>query len=547
MKRMVCLFIALAFLFAGCQSAAEKEDPVAPPPEATEDGGMTYADTGYFPVVKEPITVTAAIYDNQAVGDYTARSLWKEIAEKTGITFELRLIAPSNVGAESIALFFASRDYPDCAFRLCADTYVHEACMMGDIIELTDEMMELYAPNYWSMYKKYPEIERATRHSDGKLYGLPNLVMEESTYKLRDLHIVNEGWLEELGMSAPETLDQYTDYLRAVKNAAGTGSIPQNAVPLYIRNYVNIGGWYSICDIFGVYHGLNNEIVLNGTTVKSNATDSALRAPIRYLAQLYTEGLINANFTTITWDDYINSTAGAAQFDTPWFVGSYFSYSIPEGMSVLPPLKVSDDITPYARDMGFDTRLIKDAFNIFSGCKYPVALLRAMDAYGTDEAALRAIEGVPGEENKYYINEDGQYRYTTFVRIIEDENLGWNNHGPGLVGEELVEQLVTEMRGNKYDRTYWYYTVYKDYLPTDREQFPTLALAYLSAEENAELTMLSQRCSTVMKSYTTRWIQAKGSVDDEWDGFQKKLEDSGIKRKLELLQKAWDLYSAGSK
>ena len=135
---------------------------------------------------------------------------------------------------------FASREYPDVSFRIDTETVLqNEACLAGDILELTDDMLSKFAPNWVSIFEKYPEIKTLSKQSNGKLYGLPQFVFETDAYELRDVHAINTAWLDELGMSVPETLDEYTAYLRAVKAAAGTGSIPSDVVPLLMRTNTN--------------------------------------------------------------------------------------------------------------------------------------------------------------------------------------------------------------------------------------------------------------------------------------------------------------------
>ncbi len=269
---LVLAALSLLTLFAACGNGENPDNPDNPsnPGGYTGEmleGGNTYADPSMMPVVKNPITVSAMVRDPNVAGAvYQDRTIWKEFADTTGITLDLQVTTT----IEPEQLMFASRNYPDIAFRIYVDTTQLEACYNGDILELTDEMLSKYAPNWYSLFTERPEVYRATLMPDGKLYSLPQIVMEESAYMMRDMHVINTTWLDELGLDMPTTLEEYTEFLRAVKNARGTGSIPENAAPLYMRmNVTNIGGYFSILDMFGVYQGLNYEIVENGV-VKNN-------------------------------------------------------------------------------------------------------------------------------------------------------------------------------------------------------------------------------------------------------------------------------------
>ena len=53
----------------------------------------------------------------------------------------------------------------------------------------------------------------------------------------------------------PTTMDELTEYLRALKAAAGTGTIPEGVMPLYFLFGSWVGGEFNIYSQYGVYMG----------------------------------------------------------------------------------------------------------------------------------------------------------------------------------------------------------------------------------------------------------------------------------------------------
>ena len=94
------------------------------------------------------------------------------------------------------------------------------------------------------------------------------------------------------------------------------------------------------------------------------------------------------------------------------------------------------------------------------------------------------------------------------------------------------------------NRCYAYEYVYKDYLPKDKQLFVSDALLYLTPDELSQCTIIQNKCSGIINTFVNKWIQGKSDIDDEWDMFQLALKNSGFITRIELCQKAWDLYCA---
>lgn len=555
MKKLALILAVVMLLccFAACGGGGtnpggntDPNKPTEKEPELLSDG-VTYDSNTYLPIVKTPITLEAMLSDNGTQGDYNKRTLWQDIEDKTGIKINLRLVVNSGEG-EAAALIFMGRDYPDISFRLDSknhDVHVNDAALAGDIVELSEELLAAYAPNWKKIFDENPDVYKLSKHNDGKLYGLPNIEMLESSINLRDCMFINSEWLDELALDKPTTIDEFTDYLRAVKNAAGNGTIPSDVMPLYVRNWSNLGGWWNFMDMYGIYNGFNGEVVVDETTVVCNYTNPNMKVPIKYLKSLYDEGLVT--MSSDSYDQYMIEIDEAGTSRSPWRLGSYFGFwnCEHEWLDYLAPLTFNDTVQPYVRDMGINSRLLMDNYFIFTNCKYPIAALRLADTYAVGDNLLRMSRGEEGQNYKKL--EDGTYV------LNKDFNLatGWNvyglyNYGPGYTSPEVVEQLYREDFNNGFSRSWAYENIYKDYLPTNMKQFPTEALAFLSEEDRSFISTTYNRMNTYVGQMTHAWITGnKGrDIDNDWDNYITQLNNIGLEKYLELKQQAWDAYSA---
>ena len=103
--------------------------------------------------------------------------------------------------------------------------------------------------------------------------------------------VVRTDLLEKIGISkTPETLDEFADMLREIKNADVDGNGMQN-VPLTLTATAEIPGLYGA---FGITHTWNE---VNGKLV-NRFVDPRYKDYLLYVKSLYDEGLLDKEFPT---------------------------------------------------------------------------------------------------------------------------------------------------------------------------------------------------------------------------------------------------------
>lgn len=151
-------------------------------------------------------------------------SSWEEspfhtgLADKTGVTVDWRWISAGATEADAYNLLLLDEELPTIIYRSISANDATELLEDGIIHELTTELLETYAPNFWAYINDPANAaeKQAITTNDGAFYGLP--LMRESDYNLTWIGpMVRQDWLDECGLSTPVTLEDWENMLIAFK------------------------------------------------------------------------------------------------------------------------------------------------------------------------------------------------------------------------------------------------------------------------------------------------------------------------------------------
>src|SRR5690625_4293292 len=96
-----------------------------------------------------------------------------------------------------------------------------------------DDLLEEYAPNLTQLMEENPSIRSALTMPDGHIYSFPTLYDPEFKSVLSGWKLwINKDFLDALDIDEPKTLEEFYDYLVAVKENNPTGNGEGNEVPL---------------------------------------------------------------------------------------------------------------------------------------------------------------------------------------------------------------------------------------------------------------------------------------------------------------------------
>lgn len=319
-KRKALLTIALAavMLVGGCGKAAE----------STQAAGTKNAEGRYDPVVT--INIAKQLDENAGRygdGEDINKNPMVDLAvEKLGIKMETTLLGgdANNYDTKLRLALTGSEELPD-VFP------VYGTQMIADMIEsgrvkAIDEDIEKYMPDRLKeIYDKYPQTFYPVT-KDGKTYGLACApVLTEG-----QVMVIRQDWLDNLGLKAPATLDEFEAVIRAFTEEDPDGNGKKDTYGFtYEGDSIYNNGW--VADPVILFSANSGKYIPgswqedeNGELVYGSINEGN-RATLERMAQWHANGWIfQEAAATSAWDAMTQFTEGKAGIfiGRPWAIDS---------------------------------------------------------------------------------------------------------------------------------------------------------------------------------------------------------------------------------
>lgn len=137
--------------------------------------------------------------------------------KKTGVTLKFTA-PPTGQVKEAMNVLLASGDLPDLLeYNFLGDFPggPEKAISDGYIVRLND-LIDQYAPNLKKYLAENPDVDKMIKTDSGSYYAFP-FVRGDEYLRVFQGPIIRKDWLDELGLPVPETIDEWTETLRAFK------------------------------------------------------------------------------------------------------------------------------------------------------------------------------------------------------------------------------------------------------------------------------------------------------------------------------------------
>ena len=256
----------------------------------------------------EPVTVTILKNQNPATVNYadgedaTNNIYYNNYRDKLGITMDFQIYASGDEYSQKLTMAIASNELPDLLY-LPTDQYILLA-RGGKLWDMTD-ILDEYASD---LTKKCINSDGGAMLEaakvDGKLYGIPT----GNAQRIPSQFLwVRKDWLARLNLEVPKTLDDVIAVARAFKNNDPDGNGADDTWGLGLckemSDFAGFGTVEGIVNAYGSsilqYIWLKNE---DGTVTYAPTTQGT-RDALQKLAELFQEGLINAEFGIMDVDN----------------------------------------------------------------------------------------------------------------------------------------------------------------------------------------------------------------------------------------------------
>ena len=166
-------------------------------------------------MAEEKVNLTAFQYslENQNV-DFNNLWFFQELEAKTGIHVDFQTVKDADWSTQ-LNLMFASGEYTDMILRNGVDVEEY-GVTQGLLLPLDEYLTEDIMPNYVSRLN-LNNAGDSIPASDGKSYYIGYLVAQNVNHN--GTWYINKTLLDELGLAVPTTIDEYTEVMRAFKEA----------------------------------------------------------------------------------------------------------------------------------------------------------------------------------------------------------------------------------------------------------------------------------------------------------------------------------------
>lgn len=504
MKKIISLVLAatlvMSLALTGCGSKDGKKDDV--------------------------VTIRAAFVENATV-DYASMPFWDVIEEECGVRFEVE-----EMSTEKIALMFTSGDFVDVLFGGgCTDSQIMLAANSGDVVELTDELLSEYAPTWKKAFDENPDFYNASKFDGNKLFSLPYIRTLSTDRGVRDVWWINQTWLDELNLSMPNTLDDFINILRAFKNNAGTGSIPENVMPWYFCLNSIIGGQFDFLATYGIEAYDYTYMALDGNgTVVNYATDTRMKSAIKALSSMYAEGLIAPESLTENATQYSSRVNSE---ETP-YIGVFNAYWAPSDDYVPMTLFQSvEGVEPKIRQQPLG--VTRNRMVLFDACENKEKVLEVMEWLVQEENQIYNDFGVEGDGWDYDSAAD-----SFNIHVGEQANTTPSNAIPGLLDDRFEGRMVYDEE-HAWAKRQTAIDMYGDNRIELSHIIPTLSFTADAMEkaDNYKLVIFQRYVNSQMNS----WVSGSSDVNADWDEYVSQVKSLGLDDYIALYQEAYNNFA----
>src|SRR5699024_9459700 len=190
------------------------------------DGDLENLNKTDFPIVQDTISLDFMVGQHPATNDnYNDLMILNEYEDMTNVDIKWEMI-PLDTLEEKRNLAFGGGSLPDALYS--ARFPKNDLMRYGEqglLIPLND-LIDEYAPNFKNLMEKYPEVEEALTMPDGNIYSLPMLMDPEFlSARVGAKPFINQEVIDELNVDIPETLDEFYEFLKMVKEESSNDDI----------------------------------------------------------------------------------------------------------------------------------------------------------------------------------------------------------------------------------------------------------------------------------------------------------------------------------
>lgn len=543
-KRLLSIMVTVLLsgsILIGC--AADRKEKTAQGEGGKADqevSGKTANDDGQKDKEDDkPIKLTywAALDNNAAtvvsnLGEVEMVKKWlKEF--NIDITF---MHPPAGQEKEQFNLAIVSRELPDLfEYNWLGYPGGPEKAISDNIIIKLNELVNQNAPNFKTVLETNELINKQVRTDEGDLYVFP--AYSGSKYHISGGLVLRKDWLDELHLSVPETIDDWTEVLTSFKEEKGSSAPLTGTVADILSNE----------GIFNDPFHIGKGFYLENGKMMYGPMQPEYRQFLELMCEWYQDGLLDPDFAANDGNAVdsrvIEGQSGALMTHIGGGMGKYMNTMKDDSSFDLVAAQFP------VQKKGEQPKFVPRPWEYRGGGsvaitphnKYPEESAKLIDYLYSEEGALLKNFGVEGVS---YNMENGYPKYTDLIMNNPDglsvtQALGKYTRGstptPGYIDGRYHEQYF-QLPQQKDAANLWAKVA-------DNALDVLVPPITNSAKEAEEVSTIMATVSSYQQEMAVKFIMGQESPD-HFDQYVKEMEKMNINRVIELKQKALDRYNS---
>lgn len=455
----------------------------------------------------------------------------KELEKRTGVKVEY-IHPAAGQQSESLSVMIAADELTDLVQANMVNGYSggpSKAINDGVIIPITEYMKD-YAPALSKVLEEDPDAARKVKTDDGDYYVFPLLKLDD---KLRSTEgpVIRKDWLDEYGLEVPETIDEWENVLKVLKEKKNL-SAPMSF------NYADF--IYKFLNMFEINLGqyVENDVV------KYGPIQPGYKEGVARIHQWYVDGLLDKNIASVDGkmiDSHIlNENTAASVMTGGSGIGKYMTSADVEGFDLLAVRMPGKEKGVYSTQnfLAADYNATASV-TISARCKNPELAVKFLDYNYTDEGRMLANFGIEGVS---YEMVDGYPKYTDLItKNPEGKSMSQvmplyfrssSAGGPFVQDVRYIEQYYAAPQQQKALEVWP--------LKADEKIHSVPALTP-TAEEYEEYANIMTSVNKYSQEMLIKFITGVESLDN-FDAYIERLKDLKVERAMEIQQAAYNRY-----
>lgn len=516
------------------ETQAASETQVASETPVADEGWSYPVDTDAelsFYIVKTGLLAKSALYT-----DYNDVPFYSGLSEKTGIAVDWQCPVEGADPKAAYNLLLQEEKLPsiiqNSGFSISELNTLYEE---GLIHDLTDYLEE-YAPDFWAYMNDPANVadKNAITDENGRFFIFP--MVRESDFNITYVGpVIRQDWLDECGLQAPVTLEDWENVLTTFKEKYG-------ATLCFRMNRFNGAGLAGGAEAFA---DLNLQYYVEDGQIKCANAQPEWKEYITILNRWYEAGLIDPDFTTT--DDAavrtkaLNNQTGVivtamsqltnyiADAEAQNTGAKWVGFSYPRTAAGEPTKKIQTEST-----------LVKTGTGcvITTSCTEEelIAAIQLLN-YGYSEEGMMYWNF--GEEGKTYeVAADGSIKFTELITADERGIAESLKDYTGMYSEGVGMQMADFVKAKNSQTSIDAVNVWTDNTVAKDYKLPPYAR---TADEQTKYADINAVLSTYVSEMALKFVTGEESLD-KFDKYVEQLNAYKLPELLEIEQAAYDRY-----